>query len=601
MIDKRSAFVVVFGILLITSIQASEDKDLATFLSKLGLSAETLGDLKDSLGDISYPRAEEGKSVFGNPIETYVDEETDNVVTTVAPAADPMADPLESLSLADYANIASKLQDLKVDDSLADTLSCAPGEGPDYYRILPQWVFSAVPGGERKTLSGDCFKATTISAFQKNANTITLEFDLANKDSLLCTQTYFISAAKHMHMEHFMLAKKHTIDFTGLDKDDLDDIKFNGIHVFNFCDGLKDSVIDLFMTLKLYLGGFGTNPKIPIFGSHVPGYMRKANVDFLKKSSNFQLRERNAGRINIDEKDVHSGDFLAIYRLDGLDPIIMWGSGARVGHSTMAMWDDQGELWVLESQDGWYWPTHGIQKTPWKLWLDRAENADFNVALLPLSPEKRAKFDTKKAWEWFNNTAEGLPYGYHNMVLSWFDLADNQNLPIMLKDVTFVPAFILLDRIAPAFATRLIGEAMNKRLGTEGLNIAQTVAEGARRGLRWSDMWAIVEQEGWVYSDGMSYVCSCFVVAMYKRGGLFGDLTINSTEFTPRDLYELDFFDHDYKKPQVCEDADPELPYCQLLGKHKVDLTNYNTRKPYDHMYEKCPSIAPTYARPDNC
>jgi hypothetical protein len=30
---------------------------------------------------------------------------------------------------------------------------------------------------------------------------------------------------------------------------------------------------------------------------------------------------------------------------------------------------------------------------------------------------------------------------------------------------------------------------------------------------------------------------------MYKAAGLFGDLEINATEFTPRDVYALDFFD----------------------------------------------------------
>lgn len=46
-------------------------------------------------------------------------------------------------------------------------------------------------------------------------------------------------------------------------------------------------------------------------------------------------------------------------RLDGLDPMIMYGTGARVGHNVMALRFD-GELYIVESQDAWYWPTHGL-------------------------------------------------------------------------------------------------------------------------------------------------------------------------------------------------------------------------------------------------
>jgi hypothetical protein len=53
---------------------------------------------------------------------------------------------------------------------------------------------------------------------------------------------------------------------------------------------------------------------------------------------------------------------------------------------------------------------------------------------------------------------------------------------------------------------------------------------------------------------------------------LFGDFEINSTEFATADVYELNFFDTNYARPQSCIDADPNLPYCQLLGKFRIDL-----------------------------
>jgi len=73
---------------------------------------------------------------------------------------------------------------------------------------------------------------------------------------------------------------------------------------------------------------------------------------------------------------------------------------------------------------------------------------------------------------------------------------------------------------------------------------------------------SIVEVDGWEYSDGVSMVCSAYVAAMYKAAGLFDDMEINAVEFTPRDVYTLNFFDLDYQRPQACIDADPDLPYC---------------------------------------
>ncbi len=68
------------------------------------------------------------------------------------------------------------------------------------------------------------------------------------------------------------------------------------------------------------------------------------------------------------------------------------------------------------------------------------------------------------------------------------------------------------------------------------------------------DLMAIPEQDGWIYSgleprDGEAYVCSAHSAAVYKAAGMFGDFEVNATEFTPRDVYMLDFFDKDFKRP----------------------------------------------------
>ena len=115
---------------------------------------------------------------------------------------------------------------------------------------------------------------------------------------------------------------------------------------------------------------------------------------------------------------------------------------------------------------------------------------------------------------------------------------------------------------------------------------------------------AIIEVEGWEYEgmqprDGRSYVCSSFVAAVYQAGGLLNN--INGPEFTPRDVYTLNIVDLNYPRPAACAAADPGLPHCQILGRHRLNFPGYSTISPYSHMAETCPSQAPDYFRPNGC
>ena len=62
----------------------------------------------------------------------------------------------------------------------------------------------------------------------------------------------------------------------------------------------------------------------------------------------WDLQKRTVPEYDYDESNFKSGDVIAIFRLDGVDPLIMYGTGSTLGHVAMALWMD-GELYVIEA------------------------------------------------------------------------------------------------------------------------------------------------------------------------------------------------------------------------------------------------------------
>ena len=127
----------------------------------------------------------------------------------------------------------------------------------------------------------------------------------------------------------------------------------------------------------------------------------------------------------------------------------MYGSGSHAGHSVMAMkFDGEDELYMVESQDGWYWPKHGIQRNKFSQWIQWASDADFHVTHMPLSPEARAKWNVTAAQEFFEEI-EGIAYGYHNFLFGWID-TPAMNYPPLLAPGIVPIVFSILEEFSPS-------------------------------------------------------------------------------------------------------------------------------------------------------
>jgi hypothetical protein len=278
-------------------------------------------------------------------------------------------------------------------------------------------------------------------------------------------------------VEGFYFEGDHTLNFTVPGNGRID-LEYGGLKIWHFCGGWGQTAMSVFHTLEAFIGGLSDHPKEPIIGSHTPPYMEKANIDFIEASLGYRIEERPTYKVDLDESEIHSGDFILILRLDGLDPMIMYGTGSKGAHCTMALWFDDG-LYIVESQDAWYWPTAGIQRTPYQTWIQQASDASFNVVLLPLSPDAQAKFDEQKARDWFFET-EGLPYGYHNFLYGWQD-TPRDNLPPAMSNQLVPVVLQLVYDLLPTDVYNLFIEGLNKRLDNPGcldLPCIATIAAG---------------------------------------------------------------------------------------------------------------------------
>ena len=479
-----------------------------------------------------------------------------------------------------------------------------------YHKTAEPWYWAPVfrakmkTVGEKYSFSSRCFEKNTVAFKEMSRDKIVLSLENSGKTDTWCSELFIFHTSNHNYLQFIAFEGFHEIVIKRITQDDKDEIKVNGVKLYGFCAGLVNTVKSFFLTLKAFYGGLGIDPhaKNPKFRPSIPKDMEKANLRILELFNHYTPeRRKNDTIVNFDKKTIHSGDFLLISRMDGLDPLIMIGAGGRSGHSAVCSWVGD-ELYVLESQSGWYWPHDGIQRNKWEDWLKWAHNADFNVALLPIREEYRNKFDNAKAMEWFENEVEGLNYGFHNFISTWIDTVD-KNFPFIATSEIVEFLFSLASKVYPPASDLIITENINIRVGKQNLTFQQAIAEAARQGKSLEQLLAEPEKEGIKYSDGLNYVCSCFVVAYWKHGGLFGDLDLSPNEFGPRDIYMLDIFDKNVTRPQECIDDNPDLPYCQVMGRFILDLEEgaYSSIKPYAHMNERCSSQGPDFIREEGC
>lgn len=468
--------------------------------------------------------------------------------------------------------------------------------------LLPTFVGSPSLSNTHVEWKGACFyqNSAWMEFHNKSGSKYgggTLHIKVSDAHSWTCMDLYIFATPYRVTWDYYFLAREHTLDFDEWEgENEFEHVKYKGVSIFLLQSGLLGTLRALWDVFPLF-----TNT----------GWGEDSNLAFLEKHMGASFPERPTPWFsNISVDDIHSGDFLALSKIrgrwGGFETLEKWVTGAYAGHSAVCLKDSEGKLWIGESGHENDKGESIIALLPWEEWWDielNKDESDPHIALFPLHPDMRAKFNETAAWEYARSMA-GKSYGYHNMIFSWIDTSkDNYPPPL---DAHMVGSFMTVwNRVQPDYAANLWNEALNKRLGTEGLDLPEIIVETERRGSSFDKLLAIPEHDGWIYSDGKSTSCVAFILEVYKHAGLFDPIanSIQVTEFTIKDAYSLKFFENNMSRlPEWCnKEDDVKLPFCQIKGRYRMEFPGYNIIEPYPHMNEKCPSLPPNYIRPTNC
>jgi len=444
------------------------------------------------------------------------------------------------------------------------------------------------------TWQSRCFESITAKAIFDSENA-TVTITIGKKRELVCDELYLFGTRSGSHFE--LLSGKATLVIPW-SNDGMRSAAYQfGLGVFVFPYPLEYSAASVAKTVMLF---WDPNPDFIEF-----------NKEFLAERLEWAVQERPVNYVNLTDDQIQNGDYLGIFRADGLDPMIMWGAGGHTGHTAMALWFPDG-LHIIESTDTFgvppmqYWPPpYGVIRTPYAQWVKQAQAADYHVAILRLHPNYAKLFNATAAVNWFYQV-QGQPYGYHNFLFTFLDTV-NFNLPYPITQWLMEAFFYGWESAIPIDAQgslyNMLLQGLDHRLNSNCTDLACIYSVIDPQGLTLMEVAAMPEQDSWRYGGNYSMVCSVFVTELYKNAGIFGSLAnqIQGTEQTPKDSYQMGIYDPNWQRPKECVEADPALPYCQIMGKWVLTLPGFNSFPPYSKMNEQCGSLPPVYYRQDGC
>nr|KJB13650.1 hypothetical protein B456_002G087800 [Gossypium raimondii] len=265
--------------------------------------------------------------------------------------------------------------------------------------LLPAFVGSVSSQNHIVSWKGACFYENTawMEFHNKSGSEFgggTLHIKVSKAHSWTCLDLYLFATPYRVTWDYYFLSREHTLEIDKWeDRAEYEYVKDKGISIFLMQAGMLGTLEALWEVFPLF-----TNT----------GWGESANLGFLKKHMGASFESRpQPWYTNISVDDIHSGDFLVISKIrgrwGGFETLEKWVTGSYAGHSAVFLKDSEGKLWVGESGHENEKGEDIIAVIPWDEWWDLELNKDDSnphIAVLPLHPDVRAKFNETASWEY---------------------------------------------------------------------------------------------------------------------------------------------------------------------------------------------------------
>lgn len=219
----------------------------------------------------------------------------------------------------------------------------AAGSNNTAFQFFPAPVSVVTSSAPSVTWQGDgCFTSMSAStAFDSNGATVTLTG--TGSTSFLCADYYLVTSSFGVSLGSVgALSPTTTIRFNYTGPDEILDVSLNGLNIMVLPCGLLGTITSVLNTVDLFNG--------------TQTELQNRNIAFLVDRGVWPAPAEVFNiTVPIDPSAIQSGDYLAITRFDGLDPMIAFGTGGLTGHSAIAVWETDSTgartLYVCESTD----------------------------------------------------------------------------------------------------------------------------------------------------------------------------------------------------------------------------------------------------------
>ena len=128
-------------------------------------------------------------------------------------------------------------------------------ETAEPYYFIPALRAKLKSVGEKYSFPSRCFKKNIVSFKEISKDKITLNLQNFNKTDTFCSELFIFHSSDHNYLQFIAFQGEHDIVLKRITQDDKDEIKINGIKLYSFCSGFKNTIKSLLKTFKTFYGG----------------------------------------------------------------------------------------------------------------------------------------------------------------------------------------------------------------------------------------------------------------------------------------------------------------------------------------------------------